>query len=130
MPDPIVYWSGCHDSGSVLAGMALDYLSTPGKSCSFSLSVIFITLCTATSTDVERAFSRGRLTVSRMRHSLSDASTRAATVLSSWMAVPGLMPESEILQVFHAKALCTGKSKGKGVEGPEEVHMEVVPGVV
>ena len=61
-----------------------------------------------------------------MCHSLSDVSTCVATVLSSWMAVPGLMPESEILQVFHAKASRTGKSNGKGVEGPEEVHIKAL----
>ncbi|KAF8579674.1 hypothetical protein K439DRAFT_1359061 [Ramaria rubella] len=38
----------------------------------------------ATSTDTECAFSGGGLTISRMRHSLSDASTRAASVLTLW----------------------------------------------
>jgi len=110
--------------------MALDYLSTPGQSCSLSFRVIFIIIFTATSTDVERAFSRGRLTVSRMRHSLSDESTRAATVLSSWMSVPRLVPELDIIQVFRDKASRTGKSKGKGIEGCEEARdhdMGIVP---
>ncbi|KAF8577616.1 hypothetical protein K439DRAFT_1305243, partial [Ramaria rubella] len=53
---------------------------------------------TATSTDTERAFSGGGLTVSRMCHSLSDQSTRAATVLASWAAVEGMVPEGDIIQ--------------------------------
>ena len=123
-PDPILYWSGHRDNGSALAGMALDYLSTPGQSCSFSLRVIFIIIYKATSTDVERAFSRGRLTVSRMRHSLSDESTRAATVLSSWMAVPGIVPESDIIQALRTKTSRTGNTKGKEVEGVAAAHRD------
>ena len=49
-------------------------------------------LYTATSTDTERAFSRGGLTVSKMRHSLSDQSTRTATVLGAWCDLPGAVP--------------------------------------
>lgn len=74
--------------------MSLDFLSAP-----------------ASSTDVERAFSRGGLTVSKRRHALSDESTRAATVLSSWASVTGLIPEEEILDVFRAK--CKRPKKGK-----------------
>jgi len=81
---------------------------------------MFLITSTATSTDVERAFSRGRLTVSRLRHSLSDESTRAATVLSSWIEMPGLLPEADILRVLHAKASRPSKLKGKeAVEEPE-----------
>ena len=58
----------------------------------------------AASTDAERAFSRGRLTVSRLRHSLNDASVRANTLLGSWSAIPGLVSEPDILAKFGAKA--------------------------
>ena len=51
----------------------------------------------ATSTDAERAFSCGRLTISRLRHSLNDESVRANTLLGSWSAVPALVSEPEIL---------------------------------
>lgn len=40
------------------------------------------------------------LTVSRMRNSLSNASTRASTVLGSWPKVPGLLPDDEILKLL------------------------------
>lgn len=50
-----------------------------------------------------------------MRHSLSDESTRAATVLSSWCTFPELVPRSEIVSVFKEKSSRMGsKAKGKG----------------
>lgn len=52
----------------------------------------------ATSTDAERAFSRGHLTVSRLRHSLNEESVRTSTVLGSWANIPGLVPEEEIVE--------------------------------
>jgi hypothetical protein len=57
----------------------------------------------AASTDVERGFSRGRLNVSRLRHSLSDESTRAATVLGSWANIPGLVIEEELISNIRDK---------------------------
>ncbi|KAF8581489.1 hypothetical protein K439DRAFT_1302189, partial [Ramaria rubella] len=52
----------------------------------------------ATSTNTEHAFSGGGLTVSRMHHSLSDASTCAASVLASWGSIEGLIPAAQIVQ--------------------------------
>ncbi|KAI1788246.1 hypothetical protein LXA43DRAFT_894916, partial [Ganoderma leucocontextum] len=46
----------------------------------------------ATSTDAERAFSRGGLTISRLRHSLNDASVRASALLASWSTIPRPRP--------------------------------------
>jgi hypothetical protein len=60
-------------------------------------------LLTATSTDVECAFSRGGLTVSKMCHSLSDESTRAASVLGAWCDLPGAVPRDEVMAVFKDK---------------------------
>jgi hypothetical protein len=57
----------------------------------------------ASSCDVERGFSWGGLTVSKLRHRLSDESTCALTVLHAWSEIPGLIPESEIIQVFKDK---------------------------
>jgi hypothetical protein len=72
----------------------------------------------ATSTDVERAFSRGGLTVSKMRHSLSDESTRAATVLSSWCDFPSAIPREDIITTFREKSK-RPKGKGKDTTGLE-----------
>ena len=74
--------------------------------------------CLATSTDVERAFSRGGLTVSKMRHSLSDESTRAASVLGSWCDLPGAVPRDEIIAVF--------RDKGKRPKGNNTVVLTSV----
>ncbi|KAI0738760.1 hypothetical protein BC629DRAFT_1300092, partial [Irpex lacteus] len=57
----------------------------------------------ASSVDVERAFSRGGLTVSKRRHALSDESTRAAIVLGSWASVEGLVPTEKLITMFREK---------------------------
>ena len=57
----------------------------------------------ASSTDIECAFSRGGLTVSKMRHSLSDKSVRAATVIGSWAGLPEMVPHVEIVKAFNDK---------------------------
>ena len=69
-------------------------------------------------TDVERAFFRSSLTVSKHRHSLNDESTRAATVVSFWVAIPGLLPELKIIKMFGDKSK---RSKKKDEEGDIEV---------
>lgn len=58
----------------------------------------------ATSVDVERAFSKGSLTVSKHRHSLSDKSTQAAIVLSSWLQIGGIVIDKDVIEVFEEKA--------------------------
>ncbi|TDL14569.1 hypothetical protein BD410DRAFT_733876, partial [Rickenella mellea] len=71
----------------------------------------------ASSTDVERTFSRGGLTVSKRRHALSDESMRAATVLSSWLDVEGLVPEAQIIEHFREKNSRFVKAVGAASEG-------------
>ena len=39
-----------------------------------------------------------------MRHSLSDESTRAASVLGSWCTFPGAVPREEIMTTFKEKS--------------------------
>ena len=53
--------------------------------------------------------------MSKLRHGLSDESTRASTVLQAWSKIPGLIPEGEINQVFKDKCcrLKTGKEADK-----------------
>jgi len=87
--DPLQYWQGVLVSRpeSQLAHMAIDYLSAP-----------------AASVDAERAFSRGALTVTQRRHSLSDASTRNSIVLGSWLRETNLVPEPELVEFFRHKS--------------------------
>ena len=54
----------------------------------------------ATSTPAERAFSRGGLTVSRLRHSLNDASVRASALLASWSSIPDLIPQADTISLL------------------------------
>ena len=68
----------------------------------------------ASSCDVERAFSRGGLTVTKLRHALSDESTRAATVLHSWHGIPELIPDAEIIQMFKEKSRRHKKETSEG----------------
>lgn len=65
--------------------MALDFLSAP-----------------ATSVDTERAFSRGALTVTPLRHALLDLSTRASIVAGSWFE-DGFVPKDELVEFFENK---------------------------
>ena len=81
----------------------------------FPLRISYTLLYLATSTDVERAFSRGGLTVSKMRHSLLDESTRAASVLGAWCDLQGAVPRDEIMAVFRDKGK---RPKGNNVSVP------------
>ena len=68
---------------------------------SFSLRRLLTrTSIAATSADAERGFSRGRLTVSRLRHSLNDDSIRATTLVGSWARIDGLIPEKLIIRTL------------------------------
>ena len=78
----------------------------------------------ATSTDVERAFSRGGLTISKLQHSLSDKSARAATVLGSWSNLEGAILKASIIDRFKDKSKCL-KKKQKVTE-PEESDSEII----
>jgi hypothetical protein len=79
----------------------------------------------ATSTDVERSFSRGGLTVSKMRHSLSDESTRATAVIGSWCDFPGAIPREDIIETFKDKSK-RSKGKEKGSVNAEDYDIEIV----
>ncbi|KLO05277.1 hypothetical protein SCHPADRAFT_839611, partial [Schizopora paradoxa] len=66
------------------------------------------------------AFSKGSLTVSKHRHSLSDKSTRAAIVLSSWLQVPSIVVEKDVIKVLEEKARRL-KAGGKSSEDSIEI---------
>ncbi|OJT08548.1 hypothetical protein TRAPUB_554 [Trametes pubescens] len=103
--DPLKYWdlvlkSSSESSGEhALARMAIDFLSAP-----------------AILTDAERAFSRSRLTVSRLRHSLADESVRANTVLGSWARIADLLPEADLVEVIRQHS--AGKKRTVDVAQP------------
>jgi hypothetical protein len=77
----------------------------------------------ATSTDVERAFSKGGLTISRFRHSLADESARASTVVGSWSAL-GVIPKDLIVQMFQDKH--RRPKKKQKVDEPDDSDVVIV----
>ena len=117
--DPLMWWHAIDESP--LACMALDFLSAPSRLCYSFLGCNsnLIVSQLASSCDVECGFSQGGLTVSKLRHSLSDESTQAATVLHAWSEIPGLIPEANIIQVFKDKCWCLN-----GIEQDED-HITV-----
>jgi hypothetical protein len=66
----------------------------------------------ASSCGVEHGFSQGGLTVTKLRHTLSDESTQVSTVLHSWSEIPSLIPEADIIEMFKNKS-CHLKGKEK-----------------
>lgn len=79
--------------------MALDYLSIPGKpSPSQSLFLGTYEALSATSVDVERCFSRGRIILNHLRNRLSAQTTRALMCLNYWSRV-GLIRDRDVLKV-------------------------------
>jgi len=61
--------------------------------------------------DVEHAFSCGGLIFSKLRHSLSDSSACAATILASWSKLEGVIPKVTIIDLFKNKYKCLKKKK-------------------
>jgi hypothetical protein len=86
--DPLQFWVGVSIGRpeSRLARMAIDYLSAP-----------------ASSVEVERAFSRGALTVTHRRHALSDQSARNSIVLGAWLKDTNFIPKDELVEFFQKK---------------------------
>ena len=92
--DGLAWWFERKHIYPRLSRMAMDYLSIPG---------IFIYLfpwnpylqISATSVDVERTFSQGRLVLSHVRSRLSVQSTRALLCLGEWSAM-GLVNDDDV----------------------------------
>jgi hypothetical protein len=80
-----------------LSRMAMDYLSIPGKPTPLILYMISEWVA-ATSVDVERIFSKGRILLSHVRNRLSVQSTRALMCLGSW-SLQGYVKNKDIFAV-------------------------------
>ncbi|KIK32879.1 hypothetical protein CY34DRAFT_27129 [Suillus luteus UH-Slu-Lm8-n1] len=79
--DAVAWWHAHRSSYPQLSRIALDYLTIP-----------------ATSVDVERLFSRGRLLLSHVRSHLSAQSTRALLCLGSWSSL-NLVKTEDVIKV-------------------------------
>ena len=98
--DVLMWWHKRRAMYPYLSRMALDYLTIPGvffnsSDTSVSSGVCFLP---ATSVDVERIFSHGRLVLSHVRGRLSAQSTRALLCLGSWSLL-GLVKDTDVLAV-------------------------------
>jgi hypothetical protein len=98
--DPLKWWDDRCDCFPNLSRMARDYLAIPGML--FTMRICLAHSPTATSTDVERLFSRGRLLLSHLRNRLSAESTCALMCLGSW-SLMGFIKDEDILDVIMEK---------------------------
>jgi hypothetical protein len=77
----------------------------------------------ASSCDVERGFSHGGLIVTKLRHTLSDDSTQASTILHAWSEIPSLIPEADIIKAFKDKGC---RLKGVNKQGTSKDTESIV----
>jgi hypothetical protein len=76
-------------------------LTIPGKQ-QYSSVRLLLTVSAATSIDVERLFSRGRLVLSHTRSRLATQTTRAILCLGAWSKM-GLVKDTDVLAVAKMK---------------------------
>ena len=105
-----------------LSRMALDYLSIPGMyhiqfSPCFSIYIICTTLA-ATTVDVERVFSKGRILLPHVRNRLSVQSTRALMCVGVWSKL-GYVEDEDVKSV-------TVQAEVDGEEQPLEDGWDVI----
>ena len=98
--DPLAWWHERRDMYLQLSRMAFDYLTIPGKG--YRVITIFIDLFTATSIDVERLFSCGRLLLSHVRSRLSVQSTHTLLCLGMWSKLD-LVKDTDVKRVTELK---------------------------
>jgi hypothetical protein len=67
-------------------------------SCSYTSWYRYLIVHSATSVDVERIFSRGRLILSHVRNQLSAQTTRTLLCLGSWSLL-GMVRNDDVLKV-------------------------------
>jgi len=98
--DSISWWCERKMMFPHLHCMALDYLTIPGVSRipSESTCTIYSISFVATSVDVKRAFSQGRLLLSHVRSRLSVQSTQALMCLGAW-SLRGFVKDSDVQAV-------------------------------
>lgn len=80
VPDVLQWWHEQRNVYPRLSRMAIDYLSIP-----------------ATSVDVERVFSKGRILLSHIRSRLSVQSTRALMCVGAWSKL-GFVKDKDVIE--------------------------------
>ena len=82
--DGLLWWFEHKHIYPSLYRMAIDYLSISGPFTYLFLMNLLTDICLATSVDVERTFSQGRLLLSHVQSCLSVQSTHALLCLGVW----------------------------------------------
>lgn len=95
--DALTWWTEHREIYPQLSRMATDYLSIPGT-LSQHPYVDSIDIFVATSVDVERLFSRGRVLLAHVRNRLCAQTIRALLCLGSWSRL-GLVKDADIKKV-------------------------------
>ncbi|KIM68455.1 hypothetical protein SCLCIDRAFT_105925, partial [Scleroderma citrinum Foug A] len=88
-----------------LSRMALDYLTIP-----------------ATSVDVERLFSKGRMVLPYLRNHLSTQSTHALLCLGQWSKL-GLVKDDDLHKVTYGELELDGENDVKLPEGWDKIAL-------
>jgi hAT family C-terminal dimerisation region len=97
VPDVLAWWYERRNTYPGLSRMAMDYLTIPGTHAFGSVWLRRAENGTsaATSVDVERVFSRGRILLSHLRSRLSVQSTRALMCVGAW-SVLGYVKDQDV----------------------------------
>jgi hypothetical protein len=111
--DPLTWWVKKQATYPCLSRMARNYLSIPGLSFFYILSTS-IDLISATSVDVERVFSKGRLVLSHVRNRLSVDSTRGLLCLGAWSKL-GLINNHDIKIITSLPEVKKGEEEEKDI---------------
>ena len=99
--DALQWWHDRRATFPNLSRMALDYLTIPGEFLVHAVLCIALdnlfssSSFTATSVEVERVFSRGRLLLSHVRNRLSAQTCRALLCLGNWSKLGLIKMEDE-----------------------------------
>lgn len=117
--DGLMWWYERRATFPGLSRMGRDYLSIPGEDfrlvrISFILLLMFIL---ATTVDVERTFSQGRIVLSHIRNRLSSQSTRALMCVGAWSRL-GLVKNNDILDVLGEEV----KEENELPQGWDAIH--------
>lgn len=106
--DPIAWWRDHRNMFPNLHRMAIDYLSIPRKYFFTLTSPLIWHILTpsisATSVDVERVFSRGRLILSHVWNRLSAQPTCAQLCLGYWSHL-GLVRDADVFSIAEKEDL-------------------------
>jgi hypothetical protein len=113
--DGLMWWYEKRVAFPRLSRMARDYLSIPGMCTIIPDSTLTLIFCPlATTVDVERVFSRGRLVLPHVRNCLGVESTHTSLCVGLWCSL-GLVKDGDVKM-----SLCGDDVVGEEDDLPED----------